>query len=226
MQDNPITKTPEQDLMEMVLKYRDAITHSEYLPVGEREADRQKLNAIYAGLNTIRQKILDSKCYYELGKLQKELSDKFLAEESTPLQRIYMLSYLVRSLCHPVVFVSTRSTVTTTYHAGDQQQDANASAAVIESAPQQETGKHVSLFRSRNVSAADVQQMQREVRAIFRGCPDIKKLCPQLSLSQAQVLSQLAASGDVKLTVASPQVPRNNLVTSVVLKDTEGTEND
>jgi hypothetical protein len=223
MHDKSITHTPEQELMEMVLKYRDALNKSEYLPVTERETDRQRLNTIYVGLSTIRQKILDSKCYYELGKLQKELSDKFLAEESSPTQRLYMLSYLVRSLCHPLVFIATRSTITTSYHAYDDE-ETKPSVSPIEAGVPEESRRQTSQFRSHPITAAEIKAMQSEVRQLFRACHDVQKLRLTLSLPQAQILSQLAASGDIKLTVTNSQVPRNNLVTSVIVKESDNND--
>ena len=205
---------PEEELIQLVLKYRDAVNQREYLPIAERESDRVKLNEIYATLDTIRQKILDSKCYSELGKLQKELSEKFLAEDTTPAQRLSMVAYLVRSLAYPVVFAAGRSVLTTIY-----QQNAVVAEPVadIESDAPGKQSRAKSVFQTRTITPDEIARIQAELRQLFRRPPSLQKLAGLISLEQAQILSQLAANNEIPLRVAAHDGIEG--ITSIILKE-------
>lgn len=203
---------PERELIELILKYRDAVQQEQYLPVSQREADRERLNVIYARLETIRQKILDSRCYLELGKLQRELGSKFLADDTSPCQRLQMLAYLVRCVCYPVVFVNGRNTISKLRPARD-------TVDVIEAEPDEPPEKQTPKFRSYDISAEDLRRMQQEIRDLLDEYPRRRQWQKRLSVTQAEILSQMAASGEIEIACEGKAKGVDGVAASIVLKE-------
>lgn len=210
-------QNPEEQLITLVLKYRDAANKGEYLPVTEREQDRQRLNDSYQDLSTIRQRILDSKCYLEMGRLQKELSDRFLADNTTPTQRLDMLAYLVKSLRYPLVFLCGRNTITTDYHL---QENTVVHLEIEEkNEPDLSHGRSKPCFVSYPISAEEIKQIQSEVKHLHKQHQRLVDWLPLLSRMQAEIFSQLTASGELKIALEQNSPCQQRTMTSMVVKE-------
>ena len=78
----------ENSLLDLIFKYKEILQNQQYVSIEEREKDRIHLNEIHAQLQNISQKILDSKCYLQLGKIQENQTVRFLADDTTANQEL------------------------------------------------------------------------------------------------------------------------------------------
>ena len=105
------SKIVENELINIIFKYKAGLNSNQSFNINEREEDRSKLSDLYNNLSTTNQKILDSKCYLSLGNVQKDQTIKFLANDTTPHQRLAMISFVLRSRIKPVLFISGKTTI-------------------------------------------------------------------------------------------------------------------
>ena len=205
----------EHHLIEQIFKYREILRQKEYLSIDEREADRKELNRLYQHLNSVKQKILDSKCYLQLGEIQKELAYRFLADETTPSQRMEMLAYVLRCTGRPVIFAHGRSVISNYPEGKEETTDKSFTGDKISP----EIPMMQSSFKTYELSTADLAEMKKNLGQTVRKASSPLKLKHQLSVMEAEVLSQLAAAGEIPLTLKQTESPKFNIPTSLVLKE-------
>jgi hypothetical protein len=203
----------EEKIIDLILKYRDATRKEEYVPLAEREEDRENLDSLYDNLRSIRQKILDSRCYLEMGKLQESLSDRFLSDHTTTSQRLSMVSYLLRSLLRPIMFMQGNSIVLPPKESiAQEKQDTFVHAF------EEKEGVVDTYHKVKEIDPQELKDIASSIQKFLtKHSVYSSKTYQKLSCQQAQIMSQMAASGDITITIETKtQVPENT-ISSVVL---------
>ena len=208
--------SPEEYLIDIILKYRSALTEDQYINLHQREEDRRHLNQLYAGLRTVNQKILDSKCYLQLGRYQQVQTMKFLADDTTQDQRLQMLAYILRSLTRPVLFVHGRATILYSpieiNEEGDTVKDDSQPTEDIAPAPL--TGCEPEALSPEQLAAAS-----KTIRSLIDKHRLFRRWQPKITLSQAEIISQMVAKGEISIGVASDEPQLAGITTAIVLKE-------
>lgn len=206
----------EKKLIDCIFKYREALSHKKYLSVPEREADRQSLNDLYESLSNLKQKVLDSKCYLQFGEVQKEQTARLLADETTPEQRTEMLAYVLRCLCHPVVHFHGRSSINNYPERKEmalEEVEPEFTSFLEDNKPQT-----LCTFKTRPISYEELEASRKKLRQFIK-----KETSPRswssLSLSEAEILSQLAADGQAKIPIEVNDSAPSNYPVAIVLKE-------
>lgn len=206
----------EEILVELFFKFRDACQKREYLGIDEREKDRKKLNELYDTLQTMHQKILDSKCYLELGKIQQEQTNRFLADDIHPQQRIDMLAYILRSLIHPVLFVHGKTSLLSSglKEKGD--------VPSIEVLPLERQAKELEEDQQCQTVGFGVEEMTKLTEGIKRLVEQYKafpRWQKKMDLHQAELLSQMIANGEMEIVFPTKKKELSGINTSIILKE-------
>lgn len=209
----------EEILMELFFKFRDAYIKREYLSIEEREKDRKKLNELYQSFETMHQKILDSKCYLELGKIQQEQTNRFLADDIHPQQRVEMLAYILRSLMHPVLFIHGKTTLFSSALEEKKNQ-----AGSIEILPSEE-GNNQNIQQPEechpvSFGAEDMAKLTQGIKNLIQQYKAFPKWQKKMDLHQAELLSQMVANGELEIVFPTKKKELSGVNTSIILKET------
>lgn len=209
----PALSQIDNDLIQIIFKYRDTDL---FFDVKEREHDRQTLEEFYDKLQSLSQKILDSRCYLELGKVQNKQTCQLLLEQTTPGQRLGMVAYLVRTLTRPVLFISGRNQLLVA-------EEKRNTVSMVAEPPQDKTSSikvmHGPACRPDNITVQQLQQIKQTIQSIAQKYGQWQQWRLRLSLKQAEVLSQMAASQELTLERPSTQAEWVGTVTSTVLRE-------
>lgn len=200
----------EQKLIAQIFKYKNLLKTKKYLSISEREKDRVNLNLLYEKLETIKHKILDSKCYLHFGELQKELSSLLLKDETSTEERIFMLGYIVRCVCHPTI--SLHSVGKVSYLSKPKEQEEYPSEEVYNETPHK---KFITKFKTRDVSSEEIEKIKIEVTKIISNTA-INNISKKVNWQQAEIISQLAANGEICLKMKDKKI--DNAPVSIVIK--------
>ena len=207
----------ENPLLNLIFKYKEVLQEHHYLSIEEREQDRIHLNEMYSELQNISQKILDSKCYLQLGRVQEDQTIRFLADDTTADQRVEMLAYILRSQCHPILFISGKNTMVL-----DNVQKQEKKSMVTEEKIDIETKENTPQFFAMNevqIEPHDIEKIKEEVKKIINKNKKISYWKRHLSLAQAEILSQLASNGEVEIPLPTEKEELHGTKTCIVLKE-------
>lgn len=207
----------ENPLLNLIFKYKEVLQEHHYLSIEEREQDRIHLNEMYSELQNISQKILDSKCYLQLGKVQEDQTIRFLADDTTAEQRVEMLAYILRSQCHPILSVSGKNTMVL-----DHIQKQEKKSMTTEEKINLETKDNAPQFFAMNdvqIEPEDIEKIKQEVRKIVQKNKKVSYWKRHLSLAQAEMLSQLASNGELEIPLPTDKEELHGTKTCIVLKE-------
>ena len=209
--------SPEDDLIEIILKYRSALSADEYIDLHQREADRCHLNQHYARLRTVNQKILDSKCYLQLGRYQQVQTMKFLADDTTQEQRLQMLAYILRSLTRPLLFIHGRSAI---LYSPEVAAAPESDIIKADSTPNQTTASPAAAgCEPVALSPEQLAATGKAIQALIDKYRNFRRWQPKLSLTQAEMVSQMVAKGEITIGLGSDDPQLDGATTSIVLKE-------
>ncbi|HNZ66141.1 MAG: hypothetical protein KBC30_09600 [Planctomycetes bacterium] len=207
----------ENSLLDLIFKYKEILQNQQYVSIEEREKDRIHLNEIHAQLQNISQKILDSKCYLQLGKIQENQTVRFLADDTTANQRIEMLAYIVRSQCRPVLFISGTNTLLI-----DEVSKKEKQILEIDNQIQTQKGELPQIFSLKEqtkIQQKDFLLMKQTVLQIAKKHPRLSYWRKKFTVEQAEILSQLASSGEIEIHLDTDKQKLHGVKTCVVLKE-------
>lgn len=209
-------ETIEETLIDILFKYRTACKEHQYLKMEEREKDRTRLNEIYEKLHTIHQKILDSQCYSQLGALQKEQTQRFLADEIEQRQRLAMLAYIVRSAARPVLFLAGKSTLLVS-----PPEIENAAESKIEILPPLGVKPNNADCACLPVDYDNryVEEIAFKLKKLVDRYKIFARWQQKLNLHEAELLSQMVASGEIEIQLKTRQKELEGKRTSIILKE-------
>lgn len=207
--------TIEETLMELFFKYREALSKKEYLSIEEREKDRKKLNDLYENFQSIQQKIMDSKCYLELGNIQKEQSNRFLSDDIPPSQRIEMLAYILRALNHPVLFIHGKTTLLSS--ALQERQEFHDGIEILPSPPEKKEAEEECYTVS--FGTEDMAKLTEGIKNLVSQYKNFSQWQKKIDTQQAELLSQMVANGEMEIVFPARKKELDGLNTAIVLKE-------
>ncbi len=191
-----------EDLWEMILKYKQSLTAEDYPPVAEREADRQHLWSRYEELQTLQHKLLDTRAYLQLGRVQGAVNKTLLSDNMAPFERLGMLSRVVRMLTTPVIFLPGSSTVSLAGWSDHGARD------LVHEVDQRVMADEPPVPRVRARPLEDHERVQVRPRLLEQLGQGLARetLADQLGFDEAELLSQLASRKDTRLLLRDGQL--------------------
>lgn len=200
----------DHSLIDIIFKYRN---NDLFFDVNEREHDRQTLEQLYQQLHTLSQKILDSRCYLELGKTQNKQSKQLLTDQTTPQERLGMVAYLVRTLTRPVLFITGRNHILV-------KQEKQARVTLLEEINQKQAQVNIIApgCRSENIDLQEIHRIKQIIQNIATNGGKWENWRFKLSLKQAEILSQMAANQELILEQESQQIEWEGTTTSTIIR--------
>jgi len=203
----------EDELIAMIMKYRDIA--QQFFSIQEREQDRSNLHDLYEQLQNLHQKILDSRCYFQLGKTQQTQTERFLLDDTKPEQRLAMVSYVLRTLCKPVILLSGKATLLIAHKRKEKPVKILEDEAAEIAKQRAKAWKPV--CKPEDITPEDIDKMKAEITALFQESEDwlVKQ---KMTFQQADILSQMAASGQIAIEKTTSNPDLLGITTSVILK--------
>lgn len=209
-------KTVENELINIIFKYKTGLNSNQNFNINEREEDRSKLSHLYNNLLTTNQKILDSKCYLSLGNVQKDQTIKFLANDTTPYQRMAMISFVLRSLIKPVLFISARTAILSSKF--EEHSNSKVENRVEFLHDEKAKIKEDECF-PKSVKDTDIKKLKSQIKDIIAKYKKLNKWKGKLSLNQAEVLSQMSNNKEIDINIPTNNKELENSITSIVIKE-------
>jgi hypothetical protein len=184
-----------EDLYEVILRYKEALSAGEFFDVGERESDRRYLASLEEQLETLKQKVLDSKAYLQLGRMQSEVNRIFLAAGTTPSVRLRMLARVVNRLSTPVVFCCGQGRISWGRLAVWSEEASEVSQTILEGevSPLDWESRRV---RYREPSSEETRELREKTVTLYSRSKSVEELRQRLDAQSAEVLSQLLSGGE------------------------------
>ncbi len=204
-----------RDLWEIIIRYKTSLSSGELLPIDRREEDRTFLHGIREDLATSTHQILDSKAYLQLSTMQEESGRRFLAAGTDPDTRLRMFGRLVRVLATPVVFVGGRSTVS---FRPFEQGSAEMAGEDVEEAESGRIALPPASVRTRPVDATELEATRTRLADVAGRAASLEELRGSISVGEAEILSQLASSGQVSIPALGLDPEDDDAAVSFVLK--------
>ena len=185
-----------EELYEIILRYKSAISSHTLFEISEREADRRHLISLEAQIESLKQKVLDSRAYLQLGRMQGEVNRMFLAAGTTPMVRMRMLARIVSRLTTPVVHVAGRGEIAwgrfrTVADSGFPEGEE------IHEGEVEGSNWNVRQIRARAIDERERSVRRQKVQALYSGVNSYQELRGCLDADRAEILSQLFGSGEL-----------------------------
>lgn len=204
-----------RDLWEIIIRYKTSLASGELLPIDRREEDRTYLHGIREDLSSATHQILDSKAYLQLSTMQEESGRRFLAAGTDPDTRLRMLGRLVRALATPIVFVGGRSTVS---FGSLERSTADLGGEDVEEAESGRISLPPASVRARPVDEVQIEAARRRLASVASRAASLDELRESISIGEAELLSQLASSGQVTIPALGLDPEDDEAAVSFVLK--------
>ncbi len=197
----------EDRLISVIMKYRN--DENQFFEIKEREEDRANVNSMYSQLYTLPQKILDSRCYLEFGKTQQKQTIEFLADDTTPEQRLKMLAYIVRTVRKPIIFLSGKSTLLGKF------QEKHIPLIQIKEQPKKKPKIIDRECITKEISIEEITRVKKQLQTWMVNWPRNSK---KLQINHAEILSQMAANHEIIIPSPTNNTNWVGTVRSIVIQ--------